>query len=202
MERTALRPYIMNITSYLTNKCFELLLFAGVEKKGEPNKNYQGIKAPSLTFFPPWVKDPDLFQEKCDGCGKCISSCESEILILDQKGYPKINFAFGSCTFCGKCVASCPYDLFTPIDSNQPWNLKAIVTNNCLTHNNVLCRTCTEYCDEGAFVISTTNGALGAPNVNQEKCNGCGACYSPCPVRAIQITNQVEKINNNEKEGR
>jgi ferredoxin-type protein NapF len=57
-------------------------------------------------------------------------------------------------------------------------------------NNNVLCSTCTEHCDKGAISFQGTmmqqNKVL---RVQPEKCNGCGACYSSCPVNAIAFKN-------------
>ena len=45
--------------------------------------------------------------EKCDGCGKCISSCpESAITIVDGKSI--VNDIM--CTGCGACIPACPTD--------------------------------------------------------------------------------------------
>jgi ferredoxin-type protein NapF len=35
-------------------------------------------------------------------------------------------------------------------------------------------------------------GAIAIPVVDVDSCNGCGACYAPCPVNAIEIQNPME----------
>lgn len=183
----------MNITSYLANKCLEFLLSAGLESpegQGPIRKQSHNL---SLAPAPPWVSNLDLFKRECDGCGECVSNCETGVLVLGTDNSPQVDFSNGACSFCGKCSDSCPHSLFACPGTEHPWDFKAFITTDCLSHNNVLCRTCAEHCDVGAITIEKTNGFLTVPKVIIEKCNGCGACFSPCPVRAIKITSSIEE---------
>ena len=40
---------------------------------------------------------------KCDGCGKCVSACPFDAIIIE----PESNKAI-LCTLCGECVKNCP----------------------------------------------------------------------------------------------
>ena len=180
----------MYFTSYLANKCFEYLLNCDAEKD---NKSHLAAGQISSPFTPPpWAREPNLFKSLCDGCGTCFASCESKILVPDAEGYPQIDFSLGSCTFCGACAESCPNGAFSYEPSNPPWNLQAFITKGCLSHNNVLCRTCAEHCDQEAIIIPR-NGAISAPRILTERCTGCGACYNPCPAKAIEIGEGAEQ---------
>ncbi len=182
----------MNLTSFLANKCFEYLLNCGSEKTGESRfASGFGASSPPIpsprTILPPWAGDNSFFYSNCDGCGVCIQNCENGILVAGPQGYPQVDFSRGACSFCGACARSCPGEALCPEGKVTPWVLKASITATCLARGNVLCRTCVEHCGEGAIIMSKTNGAIAVPRIQAEKCSGCGACYSPCPVRAIDI---------------
>ena len=188
----------MYFTSYLANKCFEYLLNSDSGKDDNHHFISQQISSqssPSINFFvpPPWVRDIKLFKSICDGCGECFACCESKILVPDCDGYPHVDFSQASCSFCGACAESCPKGAFSYEPSSPPWNLKAFITGTCLSHNNVLCRTCAEHCEEEAIIIPKTNGTISAPRILTDRCNGCGACYGPCPVKAIEIGEDESK---------
>jgi ferredoxin-type protein NapF len=182
----------MYFASYLANKCFEYLLNSDSEKDDKHHfiSRQLASQSPSseICFIPPpWAREIKLFKSICDGCGACSASCESKILLTDCDGYPHIDFTVGSCSFCGACAESCPKDALNYESSSPPWNLKAFITGACLADNNVLCRTCAEHCEEEAIIIPRTNGTISAPRILTDRCNGCGACYGPCPVKAIEI---------------
>lgn len=172
----------MNLTSFLAKKCFEFLLSCGTEKeKGQG----QAVSSPLTPL--PWAVEDEKFRARCNGCGLCIANCEKGVLVMGKEGFPRIDFATGSCSFCGACAESCSEGLFLDPGSERPWNLRAKINRNCIALNNVLCGTCIESCPEGAIVMPKANGSFGTPMIRGERCNGCGACFNPCPVRAIEI---------------
>lgn len=185
----------MNFTSYLANKCFAYLL--NCDTNQDKNKFRPDIRQKStsnnpfrFTFQLPWSVEPKLFQKLCDRCGSCASVCENSIIASDKQGYPLVDFSRGVCNFCGACAQICPQKALQFDPAVPPWYLSAIITEECLLNNNVLCSTCTEHCDKGAISF---RGTLMQQNkvlrVQPEKCNGCGACYSSCPVNAIAFKN-------------
>jgi len=176
-------------TSYLVNKCFAYLLDCDSEK--ESKHHLASLQITPQFFPPPWVREPNLFKSICDGCGACLASCENKVLVPDCDGYPQIDFSLGSCSFCGACAESCPNGAFSYEPPQRPWGLQAFITRDCLSYNNVLCRTCAEHCEEEAIIIPKKNGVISAPHILAEKCTGCGACYSSCPAKAIEIGEYV-----------
>lgn len=181
----------MNLTSFLANKCFEYLLNSEAGKaRGNRIASLSEASTPAPSqppILPPWAPEKRLLHLNCDSCGSCIASCENNILVQGEDGFPQVDFSKGSCTFCGNCARSCQSNVFDYEASGQPWNLKAFIANDCLSSNNVLCRICSEHCEEDAIVISKTSGTISVPRIDKEKCNGCGACYGPCPAEAIYI---------------
>ena len=175
----------MNLTSYLVNKCFEYLL----DNDSELLASSQSTSTASCSILPPWAHEPQLFKSNCDGCGICLANCNNNILISDNDGYPRVDFSAGPCSFCGDCAESCPRDAFRYEPLSPPWSHTAFISDNCLAHNNVLCRTCAEHCEEEAIIIEKANGTIAPPGILADKCNGCGACFGPCPARAITFVN-------------
>lgn len=181
----------MNLTSFLANKCFEYLLKYDSERENVNTRTFHLQKSKEKStlrfiFSPPWAVETKHFEALCDGCGECIAACENNILILNKNGCPQVDFSRGACTFCGACAESCPQEAFQYDPSCAPWNLHALINAKCLIKNNVVCSTCAEQCDKEAIVISRIIDKDKAPRVT-DLCDGCGACFSVCPVGAIEI---------------
>ena len=47
-----------------------------------------------------------VIEEKCTGCGKCVSSCPFSLIKIEGK---KAKILPG-CNFCGACVDACPFE--------------------------------------------------------------------------------------------
>jgi ferredoxin-type protein NapF len=136
----------------------------------------------------PWIKGGQHFVSECNQCGDCLTVCPTQIIIKGDGGFPSIDFSRGECEFCGKCATICSKDLFEPI-TTQPWLKKALINDDCLATKNVLCRSCGESCEQQALTFKI--GISAIPEIDLTLCNGCGACFSPCPTQAIKIE-QIE----------
>ncbi|MDH2926356.1 ferredoxin-type protein NapF [Lonepinella koalarum] len=146
----------------------------------EKMQGYQAIR-------PPWV-NLDEFVEKCTACDKCITACETQIIIKGKGGFPEIDFARGECTFCQHCMESCPEDVFRATDET-PWLHKVEIQHNCLLTHNIECRSCGDSCDSRAIRFRPKLGGIVELILALESCNGCGACLAVCPTQAIHILN-------------
>lgn len=140
---------------------------------------------------PPWAHEESLFVEKCTRCQQCIDTCPERIINKGRGGYPAVDFKLGECTFCGDCVRACkdgalhcPDEQF---DAAKAWKIKATIQPDCLAHNGVECRVCGEHCESAAIRFQLIAGMAAIPRVNNELCNGCGACLAACPVVAVRI---------------
>jgi ferredoxin-type protein NapF len=143
----------------------------------------------------PWVRDELEFVDSCSRCGDCITACPEKIIVKGDGGFPELNFTRGECIFCTDCVQSCNEDLFTPLDDN-PWSLKAVVVEECLSYKNVVCVICKEQCETEAISFIPRAGSVSPPVLALEECTGCGACVKPCPGQAIKLSYQ---FNENEQ---
>ena len=139
-----------------------------------------------LPVRPPWSLDETSFIRDCSRCGDCIQDCPEAILIKGSGGFPEVDFQLGECSFCGDCVASCSAPVFNPI-STAPWSHNASISDQCITQQQVVCRSCIEHCEPEAITLSLQLGGVGIPKLNTELCNGCGACVAVCPTQAISI---------------
>lgn len=126
----------------------------------------------------------------CEYCGHpCVAACEAEIIRLHPddhvyRGMPYLSFESAGCTACDACVEVCP---LPPEDvAGEPRRVlgTAMVDHGvCLAWNGVICMSCQFACGHRAL----RGDARGRPSVNAELCNGCGACVSVCPARAVAV---------------
>lgn len=145
------------------------------------------IRGERRAVRPPWALEEWLFVERCDRCGKCMSACPQGLLIAGRGGFPKVNFQHGECTFCGTCLEQCSRGALRAYEGETPWQLQAVIGDNCLAYHGVVCRTCGEQCEPRAIQYRPTVGRVPQPEMNMALCNGCGACVRPCPAAAVTM---------------
>jgi ferredoxin-type protein NapF len=132
--------------------------------------------------------DEAAFLEVCDACGECITACPENILLADGLGRPRVEFSAGGCTFCDVCAQSCTRGAFHgDRERFQPWKAAAEVSNACLEHRGITCRTCEVGCEPMAISFSPRPGGISHLRIDAERCNGCGACVALCPVDALKV---------------
>jgi ferredoxin-type protein NapF len=146
---------------------------------------------------PPWSVDESDFVERCTRCGDCIRACPQKILQSGDAGFPVVNFATSACTFCGACVAQCTrVALLRPsaarAEKSLPWQIKAVITDDCLARRGVTCEVCRDQCALHAITFRPRAGQIPRPEVLIATCTGCGACVRPCPVGALQMRRPAE----------
>jgi ferredoxin-type protein NapF len=137
---------------------------------------------------PPWALAEAAFVERCDACGECIAACPGQILCQDSAGLPRIDFSRGECDFCGACVDTCSPQALAREPGEPPWSLAAFIQQDaCLASRKVECRRCADPCASGAIRIRPRVGGFSVPEIDINRCSGCGACYPVCPVQAISL---------------
>lgn len=138
---------------------------------------------------PPWAVSTPEFETCCTRCGDCIEACPQKILKTGDGGFPTVDFSAGECTFCAECVSACKPRALHREPDRRPWSLKAMIGNGCLAPQGVECRVCGEICPESAIRFRPRPGGVAKPWFEADRCTGCGACFAPCPVRAIRLEN-------------
>jgi ferredoxin-type protein NapF len=137
---------------------------------------------------PPWALPEADFVETCTRCGDCVRACPAAILRQAASGFPEVDFARGACTFCGACRTACTVGALARVTEDAvPWDLKAEISPSCFAQHGVLCSVCRERCEAHAITWQRAPGRAPIPRVDPGTCTGCGACYAPCPARAIRL---------------
>lgn len=65
--------------------------------------------------------------------------------------------------------------------------LKAVIAGHCLPRRGIACMSCRDNCPEDAIRFKPRAGGPFLPDVETDKCNGCGECMSGCPAEAITL---------------
>jgi len=137
---------------------------------------------------PPWSGNETDFLDSCSQCGECIKVCPEKILISGSGHYPEVSFANGECTFCFKCADSCHDNALSGQISDLPWQLEASINELCLTFKGIHCMSCRDQCETEAITFIPKLSQPAQPVIKPLLCNGCGACFKPCPAKAIKLS--------------
>lgn len=145
---------------------------------------------------PPGSQGITRFTESCTSCHLCVSACPSGVLKPAFLEYglqgifqPRMDFHSGYClSDCIRCSEICPTDAIHLMDLNIKKRLKigssVFIRNLCLVQTERrLCGLCANVCGEKAIRLVPWLGNLVIPEIDDLKCNGCGACELVCPVR-------------------
>lgn len=138
---------------------------------------------------PPWALPEPVFLSLCIGCSDCRDECPRGLLQKSVDGFPVVDFTKGDCHFCGECVDACAHGALTRSFRGvrqEPWQLKAYVAGSCLGEQGVLCRQCAGHCTAQAIRFDSGIGQR-IPDIDAQRCNGCGACLRHCPTVAISL---------------
>lgn len=123
----------------------------------------------------------------CIRCDRCRSGCPRHCIslgVLEQGlinvGTPVMNFTFGSCDFCEndsmgpRCVRLCPTGALALKADDNPLIGRAFLDADECVH----CGKCVPAC---TFEALTWDETTQLPIVDENACNGCGACEFVCP---------------------
>ena len=143
----------------------------------------------------PWVINESVFTSGCTQCQDCMSQCDSNIIVKDEDGFPKIDFNLGECTFCNKCIDVCQQPLFSGvfttennnINNTKAWPVSLNINDKCLAKNNIYCQSCRDECEVNVIKFNYINSSIPQPSLDNQDCTQCGACISSCPQSAIDI---------------
>ncbi len=141
---------------------------------------------PAPTFLrPPYTHDLTLFDKECIECESkaCATACDENIIVIEAKGTPILNFRKSGCTFCQDCANACERDVLKLADDNKKIYATFLINKqSCLAHNGSVCFSCKEPCIDDAILFK----GMFEPIIDLEKCTSCGFCLSRCPTNAIE----------------
>lgn len=142
---------------------------------------------------PPGAQDYEHFLGSCIRCDCCRSVCDREAIsvctvsdgILNVR-LPRMNYKFGYCDMCGgeyRCINVCPVGALRPFDADKDKIGVAVVDKEeCLTY--ILSGKCDARCINACEWEALSLDDAGRLQIDQSKCNGCGACQYICPSNA------------------
>ena len=148
-------------------------------------------KRDAVHLRPPGFADESDLLARCNRCGKCVEACPYAIvqplplsLNLASVATPALTFKHGFCDFCGKCWQACPTGA---LSANAPSaaniGVAKVISDACVAWGWSGCTVCVDACPvEGAISLDEH----GRPSVNEQACNGCGACEQKCPSSSLR----------------
>ncbi len=146
----------------------------------------RGRQALETPLRPPWAGDEGAFLDVCTSCLACVAACPAGVLVEGEGRHPVFDPRRGECTFCAACVEACAPHALDFGRAEQPWQLKAEIGTACLAQRGVVCLSCRDVCGEAAIRFRPAPGGA-RPDLDRERCTGCGACVGVCPTAAIVV---------------
>ena len=154
---------------------------------------------------PPGAAERSVFQSRCTGCGICVNSCPTGIIkpSVRELGvramlHPVLDFDRGACLYdCVKCTTVCPAGALEKLSPaakhKQPIGKARIVASHCIEYTTGKgCGICARRCPVQAIKLLPVdeNNRAGKtvrrlPEVDFDRCIGCGACHYYCPSRPL-----------------
>ncbi|TWT84997.1 quinol dehydrogenase periplasmic component [Planctomycetes bacterium CA13] len=143
---------------------------------------------------PPGAVDEDQFAALCIRCGNCLQACPPKILRPDFApnrfaglAAPLVHFDTDYCREdCHACTQVCPSGAIDRLTLEQklkhPIGLAQIEFNLCLLAYDKECEICERVCPMEAISFAWSEQEYTViPQLDVDRCNGCGACVVACP---------------------
>ncbi|MGL4957091.1 MAG: 4Fe-4S binding protein [Bacteroidales bacterium] len=159
----------------------------------------EDMKIPNrqTALVPAGARSINNFNKRCTACQLCVSACPNQVLRpstgLTNFMQPEMSYERGYCRpECTKCSEVCPSGAIQLIDratksSTQIGHAVWIEKNCVVLTDKISCGNCARHCPVGAIqmIAMNTDGTNDReiPQVNTERCIGCGACENLCPAR-------------------
>ncbi len=138
-----------------------------------------------MVVRPPYYYDIAAFDIECQNCeGLCATSCQEQIIIIQEDKTPRLDFSKSGCTYCDECAIACIPNVLN-IENKKLIDATILINqSSCMSWEGVMCFSCKDPCLEDAIDFK----AMFMPSIDQEKCTSCGFCISRCPTYAIGVS--------------
>ena len=157
------------------------------------NPEYSRSKSPPLR--PPGaLKKEEEFFAACDHCQKCSDACPHDAIFHlgpsagPEEGTPVIDPSEMPCRWCPTmdCISACPSGALSFNDDGtvDPIGKAVLDLDLCLTQQGILCDDCATVCPTDIRAIKMVNRM---PQIDHEKCIGCGLCVHYCAASPTAI---------------
>jgi ferredoxin-type protein NapF len=149
---------------------------------------------------PPGALDEERFVGLCIRCGNCLRACPTRIIRPATGSHgiaallsPMLDFTSDYCREdCTRCTEVCPSGALTRLTSEEKpaarIGLPKVDMNVCLLGDDRDCAVCRTWCPYEAikYVFCEDPDVYTlVPQIDPEKCNGCGACQTKCPTEPV-----------------
>ena len=145
---------------------------------------------------PPGALPEAQFLTTCTRCDDCVKVCPKWAirkagveLGAGIEGTPMILPETNPCWLCKDlpCISACEAGALQPVEGPEAVRMGTVHVDvgRCYAAAGSICETCQERCPVRPRVVKVSFGQ--APNVDVERCTGCGVCAYLCPADAMQI---------------
>ena len=148
---------------------------------------------------PPGAIDESNFTAVCIRCGNCTRACPAGIIEPDPGRHglagfmtPTLRFDNNYCQEdCNSCNAVCPSGAIAGLSlaekSKTTVGLAKVDMSLCLLSEERECTACVRICPYDAVkLVFSEEDYISIPEIDPDKCTGCGACEWVCPVSPIK----------------
>ena len=174
---------------------FRLGLLDALDLMKDSTAPNRAKKTPSLIRPPGAIKDDEVFSSTCGRCGKCSEACPYDAIFhlgpaagADEET-PVMDPNKAPCRWCPTmdCINACPSGAlsFNEDDAVDPIGKAVLDLNLCLTQQGILCDDCVTVCPSNIKAIKIVNRT---PQIDQDKCVGCGLCVYYCAASPVAIS--------------